>query len=368
MEESRGTVSMSTTEVVGSTALQAVTKAEIDVQIATAHRFERSMEKFKKRAIEMVSIDEDTAASCIYCRPVGKKWDANARRHVMEYAEGLSVRLAEIAGATYGNLRVGSFIVDQTDRYVVARGFAHDLESNFASATECIESTVTKDGNPYSERMRVVVAKAALAKARRDATFQVVPRALLKPIEAVARKVAIGDAETMAKRVDRVLKWMDKLGLARERVWSSLGINGEGDIDGRILTTLTGIKTAIKDGDITVDEAFPDENQEVKSKTTAKAKALKDRMKAASNGDKGSGGNDIQVDGELMPAEERDDVKLTRLIGKIGVRKVKDYLEFNNTSVDQLKKDPDAMGRILFNPSDWQKTVNEHWEWAKEQD
>jgi len=148
-------------------------------------------------------------------------------------------------------------IVEQTERYVTARGFAHDLESNFASSCEVIESTVKKDGKPYDERMRVVIAKAALAKARRDATFQVVPKALCKPIESAARAVALGDASTLASRRDAVMGWISKLGIEPQRVFAALGIIGPDEIGMEQLATLTGLKTAIKDGEVSVDEAFP---------------------------------------------------------------------------------------------------------------
>ena len=238
-------------EVLPPNAVESMTRAEIDIQITTAHRFPRSMAAFKKRALDMACIDEETALSCIYSRPVGMK---NGKQ---TFAEGLSVRMAEIVGAAYGNLRVGATLIEQTERFVRARGFAHDLEANFAATSEVIESTVKRDGTPYDERMRVVIAKACLAKALRDATFKVVPRALCKPIESEARKIALGDAKTLETRRKGVFEWVGKLGIAAERVFAALGIEGEEDIGADELKILLGLHTAIKDGDVSVDEAFP---------------------------------------------------------------------------------------------------------------
>lgn len=238
-------------EVIPVTAIEAIQRGEIDIQISTAHKYPRSLSQFSKRATDMISTDEETAASCIYSRPVGGG----------KFAEGKSVRLAEIVAASYGNIRVGSMIVEQTERYVKTRGFAHDLESNFASACEVIESTVKKDGTPYDERMRIVVAKSALAKARRDATFQVIPGALCKTLEETARKVAIGDAATLEKRRAMVMDWIGKLGIKVERVFAAIDVKGVEEIGLEKLTLLTGIKTSIKDGDVTVDEAFPSEQK-----------------------------------------------------------------------------------------------------------
>jgi len=275
-------------EVIPPSAIEAITRAEVDIQIATAHRFPRSMQTFKRRAVEMATLDEDTAASCIYSRPVGGG----------KFAEGLSVRTAEIVGACYGNLRVGAMIVEQTERYVTARGFAHDLESNFASSCEVIESTVKKDGKPYDERMRVVIAKACLAKARRDATFQVVPKALCKPIETAARAVALGDVTTLDKRRDAVMAWVSKLGIDAARVFASLGIIGPDEIGMEQLATLTGLKTAIKDGEVSVDEAFPSLLADRKAATTAPA-LIPAKAEAAAKLEKTT-----ETSAELMPEGE----------------------------------------------------------------
>lgn len=238
-------------EVVTPTALEAITNSEISQQIATAHKFPRSMEAFKKRALNMALIDEETAASCIYCRPVGKK-DGK-----QQYAEGLSIRLAEIVGASYGNIRVGSMIIEQTDRFVKCRGAAHDLESNFASTSECIEPTVKSNGEPFSESMRNVVAKACLAKAWRDALFKVVPRALCKPIEAATRELIAGNTQSLEKRRRNVMIWLKSLSIDLERVWAALDVKGEDDLTNQHLLTLAGLRTAIKDGETPVEEAFP---------------------------------------------------------------------------------------------------------------
>ena len=137
-----------------------------------------------------------------------------------------------------------------------------------------IESFVKKDGSLYSERMKIVVAKAALAKARRDATFQVVPGALCKTLEDAARKTAIGTTKTLSKRRATVLDWINKTSIEPERIYNALNINGIEDLGLKELEVLTGLRTAIKDGDTTLDEAFPKE--EVKMPTPKKDPAKKE--------------------------------------------------------------------------------------------
>lgn len=245
-------ISSAPLEIMSGDALQQITKAEIDGQVATAHRFPRSMEKFKQRAFEMVTMDEDTAASCIYRRPVGRNKDGTQK-----FAEGLSVRTAEIVGASYGNLRVGAMLIEQGERQVKARGYAHDLEINFASTSEVVESTVDSEGNPYTERHRVTIGKVALAKARRDATFNVVPKALCKFLEVAAKKVIAGDVKTFETRRKAQLEWIESIKIDPKRVFAAIGVTGINDVGIDQLTLLTGLRTAITDGDITIEEAFP---------------------------------------------------------------------------------------------------------------
>lgn len=250
-------------ELVPVSASEALERASVDSQITTAKRYPRSLQLFKKRAIDMACLDEETAESCLYRRPVGMK------DGVQQFAEGMSVRMAEIVGASYGNLRVQAQIIEQTPRFVRARGTAIDLESNFASSSEVIESTVDKRGNPFSERMSIVIAKSALSKAKRDATFSVVPRALAKPVETEVRKLLMGDSEALTKRRARVVQWINKLGIDVKRVYGALKVAGEAELGAEQLEMLTGIRTALKDNETTIDEAFPESTGEPGAKKVA---------------------------------------------------------------------------------------------------
>lgn len=291
------TVSTEPLEVLTPSAVELIERAAFDVQITTAHKFPRSMATFKQRASAMALIDEETAASCIYSRPVGGG----------KFAEGLSVRAAEIVGASFGNLRVGATIIEQTERFVKARGFAHDLESNFMVATEVVESTVKKDGTPYDERMRIVLAKSALAKARRDATFQVVPKALFRSIELECKKLALGEGMSVTQRRARITQWITKLGIDPKRVWKVLGIGGEADLIDEHFITLTGLKTAISDGDVTIDEAFPPIT--ATGAIGAKAKTLTEQVAAEKAGAEAKKDEIPKQDGAQQQSEAESEPK-----------------------------------------------------------
>jgi len=245
----------------------------IDTQIATAKQFPRSLSKFLQRAQEMATVDEETAKSCIYERPVGKE-----KNGTIKYAKGESIREAEIVAACYGNLRVQGMIVEVGLRQVKAVGVCHDLESNYAAKAEAVESVITASGQPYSERMRLVVAKAAQSKAIRDAVFRVVPKSLCKSITQAAREIALGKGLTLQQRRERALDWIVSLDIDPDRVWRALGVGGVEDLGNDQLLILTGLRTAIKDGDVSVAEAFPEQTESEPAPATNGNAAVKAKL------------------------------------------------------------------------------------------
>src|SRR3954451_2190446 len=83
-------------------ALDAQTRGEIDIQIATAHRFPRSVKKSLQEALSLATVDEDTAGACGYELPARAGSDSN------EPIKGPSIRLAEIFASCWEYLRIGS--------------------------------------------------------------------------------------------------------------------------------------------------------------------------------------------------------------------------------------------------------------------
>lgn len=253
-------------EVLQPSAIMAMEKAAIDQQIATAHQFPRSLEIFRKRALAMATLDAETADSCIYVRNVGKEQNDKGE-WVTKYAEGPSIRLAEIVAVSFGNLRAAVKVVEQTPTYVKCTGMAHDLESNTAMSADVIESTVKSNGTPYSDRQRAVVAKACASKALRDAILKVVPRALCKPILEAAKKVATGADRPIEERRKKAQAWVQSLKIDPARVLVHLGVKGWSEVTPDHLDILTGIKTAMAEQDETIDSAFPPLEKEQKTET-----------------------------------------------------------------------------------------------------
>ncbi len=103
----------------------------------------------------------------------------------------------------------------------------------------------------------MVVAKVALAKAYRDAVFKVVPKALCKPITLAAYQVINKELVTLDQRRDRAKAWIKQIRVDDKRVFALLNVCGWADVTDEHLIVLTGLKTAINDGDDTIDSAFP---------------------------------------------------------------------------------------------------------------
>ena len=237
-------------EVLTASALEIQTKAEIDVSIATAKQYPRSLQAFKQMALDMATLDEDTAEECMYALRRKKKGGGVA------VIEGPSVRLAEIIASAWGNLRSGARIIADDGHTVTAQGVCHDLERNVSATLEVKRRVVDRNGRRYSPDMVTVTMNAANAIAFRNAVFKVIPKAYTNQVYQAAKHVAIGDEQSLSQRKDRMLDKFSKLGISPEEVCESVDVKGLDDIGVDELSTLFGFFTAIKGGDATIDEIF----------------------------------------------------------------------------------------------------------------
>lgn len=256
------------------TALEALNKSEIDTQIATAHRFPRSLLKFKNEALAMATLDEETASSCFYALK-RKSADGDGKT-----IEGPSIRLAEIIGSAWGNLRYGARIVETGDRFVTAQGVCHDLEKNICANVEVRRRITGRDGRRYSDDMIGVTCNAACSIALRNAIFKVVPMAYAKDIYEKAKKVAVGDAQTLSTRRQQMVQHFSKMGVSVEQILAHLEKPSIEDIGLEDLATLKGVATAIKDGETTIDQEFPSAaSQANKERDRPASQRLSDHLK-----------------------------------------------------------------------------------------
>lgn len=232
-------------EIAPSSALTA--GGSVDVQVATARRFPRSIATFIRRAQEMAILTPEIAASCVYALPRDGKT-----------IEGPSARLAEIVASAWGNLRIQAGATENDDRYITARGEAWDVETNVAIGFEVRRRITNRNGQTFSDDMITVTGNAAASIALRNAVFKAVPSSFWKPIYQKCRQVIAGDAKTFAARRDEMLKAFMVAGVTNERLCTAIGLKGVQDISLDHMATLVGILNALKEGEITVEEAFPE--------------------------------------------------------------------------------------------------------------
>lgn len=275
-------------EVVPPSAIEAISRAEVDMQITTAKRYPRQLAKVKSDMLSFATLDEETAQSCFYSLPRGGK-----------NIQGPSIRMAEIAVACYGNLRAGTRIIETVTKgdapHVVLQAVCHDLEKNTAITIEKRRRIVgkkSKNGQIDEDDINLA-ANAGSAIAFRDAVFKVVPGALIRPVYEQAKRVAIGDAKTLEDRRAKAIEAFGKMGVAQDRVLAVIEKASVDEVTIADLETLIGLHTAIKDGQTTIDESFP-----------ATANKNKPKPNFASDGEEAAPRDKANVSAAAAPTED----------------------------------------------------------------
>lgn len=231
-------------------AIAELNRSEIDMQVATAKKYPRSLEKFRQDALSMATIDKETAASCFYkLKRTSKDGDSS-------FIEGPSVRLAEIVASAWGNLRFGARIISEDNRFVTAQGIAYDLERNVSNSIEVSRRITNKSGQRFSDDMIAVTKNAACSIALRNAIFKTVPFTYAKQIFEQAKKTAIGDVKTIAERRAQMVGAFQKMRVTQEQLLDFCEKPSIEDLGLAEIENLIGVYQAIKDGDATIEEQF----------------------------------------------------------------------------------------------------------------
>lgn len=251
--------------------LQAINRAEIDIQISTAKQYPRDINAVLNKIETYATMDKETAEECFY---VLRREDKQGNENIIE---GLSVRMAEIIAGAWGNLRVQARIIGNDGRQITAQAICHDLETNFAVSKEVKRSILTKKGHTFSEEMQVVTGNAACSIAFRNAVLAVIPKAVTKKVINHAKLVSLGQAIDLETSRKNCLTNLAKAGVSENMVLFYLGKNSVADIDQEAIFVLRGTWNAIKEGTASVQECFikpyMDHQTQVAADLAAKASA-----------------------------------------------------------------------------------------------
>lgn len=240
------------TEVLQPAAVESITRGEIDIAINTARRFPRQPAVVRTKMMSLATMDQESAEACFYTLPRGGK-----------NIQGPSIRLAEIAVSCYQNLRVGTRIIQTVSQgenpHVVIQAVCFDLENNSCVTIEKRRRIIGKKskGGVIDEDDINLATNACSAIAFRDSVFKIVPLILVKPVFEAAKKVAIGDAKTLVDRRAKCLDTFAKMGIAKERVLAKLERKSIDEIVLDDIEVLLGLHNAIRENEISPDEAFP---------------------------------------------------------------------------------------------------------------
>lgn len=259
--------------------VDAVERANVDSQVATAKQYPRNLMRSVNNSIAMATMDYNTAQSCGYALPRGGK-----------PITGPSVHLAKLVVSNFGNIRAEAKVVQITDKQVISRGTCWDLENNVATAFEVRRSIVGKGGKRFSDDMITVTGNAANAIAYRNAVFSVIPKAVIDKVYQAAQHFITGDLSDEEKLVARRKKCLDffkdEYGITEEEVVMLCGKQTVNQIKADQIALLLGITQSLVDGDTTVDELMKPYRAE-ENKKTILAKATEAAMTDAAKKEEG---------------------------------------------------------------------------------
>jgi len=248
MSENQELETVESQEFVSMEVVYQQDKAAIDMQISTAKHYPRNIKRSVDDALAIVTMDKETAQTCTYSVPRGGKT-----------ISGPSVHLAKILAQVWGNLRIEAKVVSIDAKHTTSEAVCFDLEKNIAIKTQVKRSIVGKYGR-FNDDMITVTGNAANSIALRNAILSVIPKAVVDKVYNASKQTITGDLsdknKLIAKRKQVFDAFKDTYGITEKEVLGVLGKAAIDHVTSDDLVVLIGIGTAIKDGDISVENAF----------------------------------------------------------------------------------------------------------------
>ena len=290
-------------QLVPASLVATLTRAEIEQQLSAAHAFPRSPSHARDMMVSLATMDEQTAAECIYSVPRGGK-----------QIRGPSIRFAEIVMSCWGNVRVAARVTieDRIERFVEAEALCHDLQSNVGYVARARRRVELKRGKKTVDHDMVQIAgAAAISVARRNAILGCVPKPVWRKALEAVEGVIRGDQKTLVERRDAAVSYFNKMGIPTERILAALEVKHLDDISLEHLLDLNGMRSALKSGESSIDSLFPEEKP-----MGPKPETLEEKLQALSKvdpvtgeimqviQDAAAGGHGFLKDGKRIPPEE----------------------------------------------------------------
>lgn len=223
---------------VDQTALEAINRAEVDVQIATAKEYPRDVGLSMQEARSLILANENVAGEMFYSLPRDGK-----------AIQGPSTRFAECLAVAWGNCRIQVATTGEDKRFITAQAMAIDLQKNYGVSVSVRRRITTKSGSTYGDDMVGVTSNAAISIAYRNAVLRMIPKPYWFDIYEQVMAMASGEGDGFAARLATMVGWFEDQGVKEPDLLRFVGVARRDDIGGAQLKMLRGIANAIKQGE-----------------------------------------------------------------------------------------------------------------------
>ena len=273
-------------------AIIAKERASIEARWVMAMRRPRNIDNVRQLVLRECR-RPGFAEAAMYHRPAGNKKDEKTGQWVTNFIEGLSIRFAEVAMRCMTNIDATSQTIFDGDRDRVVRVSVTDFETNITwskdlTVRKTVERKQLKRGqrplgervNSYGDRVFIVEASddevavkeaAMISKASRTLILRCVPGDIQDEAKAMCKRIASDKtAQDPAAAKTKVLDAFSTLGVLPSQLADYLGKPLEQARPPEI-DSLRNLYTAIRDGELTWNEAYTEATDGRDKKTAAPA-------------------------------------------------------------------------------------------------
>ena len=247
-----------------------INDSNVQAQVSIAKAYPRDLEVSIAKAQKAISLSQSLSESCIYAFKRGGKM-----------ITGPSIRLAEVMLSYWGNMHFGTQILGETKdgRFIEVQAIVIDRETNNVCLQPVMRSIMTsaKDGKlpqKFSNDMIAVTASAACSIALRQAAFRAIGKQYADDLYEHAKLVALGKGKENVDIREKAISMFEKSGIASDKIFNYFKITKKEELTQEHLEKMVGIKTSIKDGLLTKEQAFNTEYDAETGEVTDKASEL----------------------------------------------------------------------------------------------
>lgn len=258
-----------------------ILKADNEAQQSWAMAHKRSMIDSRERSIAELEAFPEAAATAWYSIPYKESDGKGGFRTVN--VEGPSIKAATALMRNWQNCTSGSLIVGETDDRVQVLGFFFDVENNIRkfkpfNISKMAWNKKTQTSYRLADHKLVMAIQAGASKAERNAILSGLPQGLIDLYVARAKEIVASGGksskitEAPKDRILKLYKAFEKWNVTAAMLDKYIDDNAEEfGTPQAIITGLTGLGTAIKDGQVSVEEVFemkPVEAPKIEGQTT----------------------------------------------------------------------------------------------------